>query len=121
MSTTASDSTPTETEDRLAIIEVIGRLALLLDAKDWDALEGLFTDPIYSDRTSLCGGEPQTRSSAEFVGGWRYALANLDAIHHLITGHVSGGRLQLGDRLFLEDDDLAVLGPMQMVMIVDHR
>jgi hypothetical protein len=88
MTTTTSDSTTTETEDRLAILELIGRLALLLDARDWDALEGLFTDPVYSDRTSLWGGEPETQSPAEFVGGWRYALANLDAVHHLITGHV---------------------------------
>jgi hypothetical protein len=88
MTTTTSDSTTTETEDRLAILELIGRLALLLDARDWDALEGLFTNPVYSDRTSLWGGEPQTQSPAEFVGGWRYALANLDAVHHLITGHV---------------------------------
>ena len=88
MTTTTSDSTATETEDRLAILELIGRLALLLDARDWDALEGLFTNPVYSDRTSLWGGEPETQSPAEFVGGWRYALANLDAVHHLITGHV---------------------------------
>ena len=39
MTTTTSDSTATETEDRLAILELIGRLALLLDARDWDALE----------------------------------------------------------------------------------
>ena len=88
MTTTTSDSTTTELEDRLAILELIGRLALLLDARDWDALEGLFTNPVYSDRTSLWGGEPETQSPAEFVGGWRYALANLDAVHHLITGHV---------------------------------
>jgi hypothetical protein len=88
MTTTTSDSTTTETEDRLAILDLIGRLALLLDARDWDALEELFTNPVYSDRTSLWGGEPETQSPAEFVGGWRYALANLDAVHHLITGHV---------------------------------
>jgi hypothetical protein len=88
MTTTTSDSTATETDDRLAILQLIGRLALLLDARDWDALEGLFTNPVYSDRTSLWGGEPETQSPAEFVGGWRYALANLDAVHHLITGHV---------------------------------
>ena len=88
MTTTTSDPATTETEDRLAILELIGNLALLLDARDWNALEGLFTDSVYYDRTSLFGGEPQTLSPAELVDGYRQALGNLDAVHHLITCHV---------------------------------
>jgi 3-phenylpropionate/cinnamic acid dioxygenase small subunit len=88
MTTTTSHPTTTATEDRLAILELIGNLALLLDARDWDALEELFADPVYYDRTSLFGGEPQTLSSAELVEGYRQALGNLDAVHHLITCHV---------------------------------
>lgn len=86
MGTIASD--PAKTEDRLAILELIGNLALLLDARDWDALEGVFADHVYYDRTSLFGGEPETLSPAELVAGYRAALGNLDALHHLITGHV---------------------------------
>ncbi|MER7639383.1 nuclear transport factor 2 family protein [Streptomyces sp. NPDC126522] len=88
MTTIPSDPTTTETEDRLAILELIGRLALLLDARDWDALELLFADQVHYDRTSLFGGEPQTLTPAELVSGYRQALGNLDALHHLITGHV---------------------------------
>lgn len=88
MSTTTSHPPKTETEDRLAIIELIGRLVLLLDARDWSALEQVFTDPVYSDRTSLLGGQPVTLSVAEFVDGWRQTLQNLDAVHHMITCHV---------------------------------
>jgi hypothetical protein len=43
--------------DRAAIIELIGRLVLVLDARDWDSLGELFTDTVYSDRTSLLGGD----------------------------------------------------------------
>ena len=64
------------------------RLALLLDARDWSALEQVFTDTVYSDRTSLYGGEPVTLGAAEFVSGWRQVLGNLDAVHHLISCHV---------------------------------
>src|SRR2546427_1765874 len=68
MTTNASDSTATtETEDRLAILELIGRLALSLDGKDWDALERLFTDPVHLDRTSLWGGDPETYSPERSV------------------------------------------------------
>jgi hypothetical protein len=88
MSTTTSDPTATDTADRLAILELIGSLALLLDARDWTALEGVFADPVHYDRTSLFGGEPETLSPAELVAGYRQALGNLDSLHHLITGHV---------------------------------
>jgi SnoaL-like domain len=69
MSTAAPYPTTTETEDRLAILDLIGRLGLLVDARDWSALEQLFADPVYSDRTSLFGGEPQTNTLTELVGG----------------------------------------------------
>ena len=85
---TTSYSSATETEDRLAILELIGRLVLVLDGRDWDALGELFTDTVYSDRTSLLGGEPVTLGRAEFVAGWRQTLQNLDAVHHMITCHV---------------------------------
>ncbi len=88
MATTTPESSATETEDRLAILELTGNLALLLDARDWSALEGLFTDTVYYDRTSLFGGEPMTLARADLVEGYRQALGNLDALHHLITCQV---------------------------------
>jgi ketosteroid isomerase-like protein len=88
MTTTTSDSTTTELEDRLAIIELIGRLSLAIDAKDWDAMRQLFTETVYHDRTSLTGGEPYTAPVAQFVEGWRQTLQAMDAVHHQITNHV---------------------------------
>ena len=89
MSTTSSQPTTTATEDRLAILDLIARLGLLVDARDWDALEEqVFADPVYSDRTSLFGGEPATVSRSELIGGLRQVLGNLDATHHLITCQV---------------------------------
>jgi ketosteroid isomerase-like protein len=88
MSITASDSSTTELEDRLTILELIGRLALAIDAKDWDAMGELFTETVYHDRTSLTGGEPYTAPVAQFVEGWRQTLQAMDAVHHQITNHV---------------------------------
>ena len=85
---TTSDSTMAEIEDRLAIIELIGRLSLTIDAKDWDTMGQLFTDTVYHDRTSLTGGEPYTAPVAQFVDGWRQTLQAMDAVHHQITNHV---------------------------------
>jgi hypothetical protein len=88
MLTNKSESTTAELEDRLAIIELISRLVLLLDTRYWDALEYLFTESVYNDRTSLTGGEPVTLGVAEFVGGWRQLMQNLDAVHHMVSCHV---------------------------------
>ena len=88
MTTTTSDSTTTELQDRLAILELIGRLSLTIDGRDWNTLGQLFTDTVYHDRTSLTGGEPTNLPVAEFVDGWRHTLQNMDAVHHQITNHV---------------------------------
>lgn len=83
-----TSSDPGAVADRLEIIELIGSLSLNLDARDWDAVRGLFTDEVYSDRTSLFGGEPVTLGADEFVEGWRQSLDNLDAVNHLVACHV---------------------------------
>ncbi len=88
MTTTAPDTDTTEVADRLAILELIGRLALTIDGRDWAVLGQLFTDTVYHDRTSLTGGEPYTAPVAQFVDGWRQALQPMDAVHHQITNHV---------------------------------
>jgi SnoaL-like domain len=88
MTTTTSDWTTAELADRMAIIELISRLVLLLDARDWIGLEDLFTDTVYNDRTSLTGGEPETLGKVEFVGGWRFLMEHLDAVHHMVSCHV---------------------------------
>src|SRR3954469_16850515 len=108
MTTIASDSiATTETEDRLAILELVGRLALSLDGKDWDALERLFPDPDRAARTSLCGAAPETYSPAELAVGLRQTMGNLDAMHHLITGHV----------ISLDGDDATCAANMQGVHV----
>jgi hypothetical protein len=88
MTTTTPDLETTALEDRLAILELIGRLSLTIDSKDWDAMGQLFTDTVYHDRTSLTGGEPYTAPVAQFVDGWRQTLQPMDAVHHQITNHV---------------------------------
>jgi hypothetical protein len=85
---TTSDSTTAELGDRLAILELIGKLSLTIDAKDWDTLGSLVTDVIVHDRTSLTGGEPLTLAVDDFVAGWRQTLDGMDAVHHMITNHV---------------------------------
>jgi hypothetical protein len=88
MSTTTPELATTEMQDRLEIMELIARLGLFADARDWAGLEQLFSDPVYSDRTSLFGGEPQSNTPAELVAGLQYVLGKLDTTHHLISCQV---------------------------------
>ena len=74
--------------DRLEIIDRTARIWMLVDARDWEALPVLFTDPVEVDFTSLTGGEPRTVAPAALVAGWRVALEGLQATPHLIAGHV---------------------------------
>lgn len=79
-----TESADHQLADRLEILELSSKLGLLVDARDWAALEALFSDPVRVDYTSLFGGEPQTQSPAELVAGWRQNLERLDATQHLI-------------------------------------
>ena len=80
--------TPTALADRLEILELTSSFGLLIDARDWDALERLFDDTVQVDYTSLNGGDPQSTTPGELIGGWRGVLDQLDATQHLIAGHV---------------------------------
>jgi hypothetical protein len=74
--------------DREEIVEVTGNLGLLVDARDWPAVRALFDDPVEVDYTSLNGGEPQTVSPADLVGGWADMLERLEATQHLIANQL---------------------------------
>jgi hypothetical protein len=75
--------------DREEIFELASRLGLLVDAREWDALERLFCAEVDLDYTSLQGGEPQRLSPGEIVGAWRQNLERLEATHHLIGNLVA--------------------------------
>jgi SnoaL-like domain len=74
--------------DRLEILELTGRLGLLVDAREWSMLEQLFTDPVDIDYTSLNGGEPSQITPSVLIGGWQAVLDQLQATQHLIANQV---------------------------------
>jgi hypothetical protein len=74
--------------DRDQLAELASDLGLLVDARDWRALQSLFCETVDVDYTSLNGGEPQHVAPAELVGGWKAMLSPLQATQHLIANHV---------------------------------
>ncbi|MFD8232653.1 nuclear transport factor 2 family protein [Streptomyces sp. NPDC059696] len=74
--------------DRFDIIDTCTRMAWYADAREWDALAGVFADQVTLDYTSLDGGEPVTLAPAQIVEGWRAGLGVYTATQHLITNHL---------------------------------
>lgn len=76
------------TNDRDAIAELVGRLGLLVDGRDWPSLETLFSEEVDLDYSSLTGEEPQRVAASDLIAGWRENLGRLESTHHLIANVV---------------------------------
>ena len=74
--------------DRDQVVELVSRLGLLVDARDWGGLRELFCDEVDLDYTSLNGGEAQRLSPDDIVGAWRANLMPLAATQQLIANHL---------------------------------
>ena len=75
MTTTTSDPITAELEDRFAILELIGRLALTIDGRDWDALGQLFTED--SERKLMIAHLRYGDTFVKGDGAWLFAERNL--------------------------------------------
>jgi hypothetical protein len=76
-----------ENEDlaaRLAVEDVVVRLFVATDERDWPALEACFTTPFTLDMTSMAGGSPARITPREVATAWAKAFEPLDHVHHQI-------------------------------------
>jgi len=86
--TAPADLGTTRLADHVAVTELVSRMLLLVDARDWHELTSLFTRTVRVDYTSLWGGEPQAQTAAELAAGWRQTIGHLDATQHLAGNHI---------------------------------
>lgn len=75
-----------EVRDRLDIIEVTNRIALLADLREWNELRECFCDQVEVDYTSEFGGQPQHLTAAELLEQWNF-LKEFQATQHQVTCH----------------------------------
>jgi hypothetical protein len=64
------------------IIEIINRLFISTDNRDWSEVKKCFSSTVLFDMTSLAGGQPVTLTSQEIVTAWDQGLKALQFIHH---------------------------------------
>ncbi len=64
------------------VIDIVTRLFINTDNRDWPAVKALFAPRVHFDMTSLSGGQPASLKPQEIVDGWDKGLKALKAIHH---------------------------------------
>jgi len=69
-------------DDREQIIDVITRLFVGTDQRDWQAVMNCFERHVQFDMTSLAGGDPATLTSQQIVDGWDAGLDPIQHLHH---------------------------------------
>jgi hypothetical protein len=66
------------------IAGVIGSLAVHVDAQHWDGLLALFAPQVRIDYTSLFGGDAQSMTREDLIGGWSKLLPGFTRTCHVI-------------------------------------
>jgi hypothetical protein len=72
----------TAVEDRLAVMDVVARLAHAQDDLDWGALRELFADEVRLDLSGQSGAAPVDLTAEGLVDEARSVLEGFDSLHH---------------------------------------
>jgi SnoaL-like domain len=64
--------------------EVVTKMFVYADRRDWTGLRSVLADRVHVDYTSLNGGEPATMPADELVAAWNGALSVFQATQHLV-------------------------------------
>jgi hypothetical protein len=90
----AEDPAIRDVVERERIAQVINRLFVGTDARDWEQVRACFAPQVAFDMTSLAGGTPARLSPSEITASWDSGLRFIDSLHHQ-TGNLA---IQCRDR-----------------------
>ncbi len=75
-------------DDRLAarqeVEDLVIRMFVATDERDWSTLESCFTDPFVLDMTSMAGGQPSSMSPQQVAAAWAEGFKPLTSVHHQV-------------------------------------
>jgi hypothetical protein len=80
--------------DEREAAEVVVRLFVATDRRDWAGVEACLAPRLILDMTSMSGGQPLQTTGAEVAASWAEGLRPIDRVHHQIGNlvvTVSGG------------------------------
>jgi len=76
--------------DKDAIGDVIHRLFIATDSRDWSAVRAALAPRLHVDLTSLTGGEPSEIDGPALAAMWETGLQPIQAVHHQVGNlHIS--------------------------------
>jgi hypothetical protein len=73
---------PEELLDRVRAEDVVTRLFVSTDRRDWAGVRACFAPSVQFDMTSVAGGAPATLTPERIASGWETGLAGVEQIHH---------------------------------------
>ncbi|MVM37635.1 hypothetical protein GO730_08525 [Spirosoma sp. HMF3257] len=73
----------TEVRDKLDLTELVNRLFMYTDDRNWQGLiNEIFTTDVYLDMESNGGAPPGMVTAQAITDGWHQGFQGVDAIHH---------------------------------------
>lgn len=69
---------------RQDVEDVVVRLFVATDRRDWASVEACLADMVLLDMTSVVGGEPAHLNASEVVAVWTKGLEPIDHVHHQV-------------------------------------
>jgi hypothetical protein len=69
---------------RMEVEDVVVRMFVATDERDWATLESCFTSPFVLDMTSMVGGSPAEMTPLQVAAAWAEGFKTLDHVHHQI-------------------------------------
>lgn len=71
--------------DRTEITNVVNRIAILTDLRDWEGVCQCFTERVTVDYTSLMGGQPESIAPDALVQSWKsFFTSTFKTTQHLL-------------------------------------
>jgi hypothetical protein len=70
------------------IIEVVNKLFISVDNRDWESVKKIFDDTVLLDYTSMAGGEPANLTAVQIIDSWKGMLPGFDKTHHQLGNYI---------------------------------
>jgi 3-phenylpropionate/cinnamic acid dioxygenase small subunit len=86
--------TPEEVATRLEVEDLVIKMFVATDERDWSTLEACFTNPFVLDMTSMVGGSPLNMTPQQVASAWADGFKPLSHVHHQVGNlrtKVTGG------------------------------
>lgn len=68
--------------DKTQVTEIVNRLFVAVDSRDWEQVTELFNDMVLLDYTSMAGGDPVKLTPQQIIESWKGLLPGFDQTHH---------------------------------------